>query len=68
MQTEYESQESKLDNLIASKQAEVSDLNQQIEEAERKAAEEELKRQQEEAARQAAAAETARQQAASEQE
>ena len=65
MQTEYESQESKLDNLIASKQAEVSDLNQQIEEAERKAAEEELKRQQEEAARQAAAAETARQQAAS---
>lgn len=61
MQTEYESQESKLDNLIASKQAEVSDLDQQIEEAERKAAEEELKRQQEEAARQAAA----RQQAAS---
>ena len=55
MQTEYESQESKLDNLIASKQAEVSDLDQQIEEAERKAAEEELKRQQEEAARQAAA-------------
>lgn len=46
MQTEYESQESKLDNLIASKQAEVSDLDQQIEEAERKAAEEELKRQQ----------------------
>ena len=35
--------------------AEVSDLDQQIEEAERKAAEEELKRQQEEAARQAAA-------------
>ena len=65
MQTEYESQESKLDNLIASKQAEVSDLDQQIEEAERKAAEEELKRQQEEAARQAAAAEAARQQAAS---
>ena len=28
MQTEYESQESKLDNLIASKQAEVSDLQQ----------------------------------------
>jgi len=53
----------KLDNLIASKQAEVSDLDQQIEEAERKAAEEELKRQQEEAARQAA--EAARQQAAS---
>ena len=46
MQTEYESQESKLDNLIASKQAEVSDLDQQIEEAERKAAGEELKRQQ----------------------
>ena len=46
MQTEYELQESKLDNLIASKQAEVSDLDQQIEEAERKAAEEELKRQQ----------------------
>ena len=65
MQTEYESQESKLDNLIASKQAEVSDLDQQIEEAERKTAEEELKRQQEEAARQAAAAEAARQQAAS---
>ena len=43
--------------------AEVSDLDQQIEEAERKAAEEELKRQQEEAARQAA--EAARQQAAS---
>lgn len=64
MQTEYEAQESNLDNLISSKQAEVSDLNQQIEEAERKAAEEELKRQQEEAARQAAAAEAARQQAA----
>ena len=60
MQTEYESQESKLDNLIASKQAEVSDLNQQIEEAERKAAEEELKRQQEEAAGRAAAAETSK--------
>mgnify|MGYP002469247792 CR=1 FL=1 len=44
--------------------AEVSDLDQQIEEAERKAAEEELKRQQEEAARQAA--EAARQQAAAE--
>ncbi len=65
MQTEYESQESKLDNLIASKQAEVSDLDQQIEEAERKAAEEELKRQQEEAARQAAAAEQQDSQAAS---
>lgn len=64
MQTEYETQESKLDNLISTKQAEVSDLNQQIEEAERKAAEEELKRQQEEAARKAAEEEAARQQAA----
>ena len=64
MQTEYETQESKLDNLISTKQVEVSDLNQQIEEAERKAAEEELKRQQEEAARKAAAEEAARQQAA----
>ena len=63
MQTEYETQESKLDNLIANKQAEVSDLDQQIQEAERKAAEEELKRQQEEAARKAAE-EAARQQAA----
>lgn len=67
MQTEYEAQESKLDNLISTKQAEVSDLNQQIEEAERKAAEEELKRQQEEAARKAAAEEAAKQQAARQQ-
>lgn len=54
MQTEYESQQTELNNTIENKSAEIANLDEQIQEAARKAAEEEEARQK--AAREAAAA------------
>lgn len=54
MQTEYEGQQTELNNTIESKSAEIANLDEQIQEAARKAAEEEAERQR--VAREAAAA------------
>lgn len=54
MQTEYESQQTELNNTIENKSAEIANLDEQIQEAARKAAEEEAARQR--AAQEAAAA------------
>ena len=66
MQTEYETEESNLTTLIDSKQAEVADLDSQIQEAAEKAAKEEEERQKK--AEEEAAAAVAAQQAAAEAE